>query len=81
MSNTKKTSTKMASTAAKVLTDPNSSKIKKRLAGSVLSQASPSKVTGQAMEADLSSIMKSSKYDDVTKALAASLLSQSDPER
>lgn len=39
MANKKQTSKKKASDAAKVLTDPNASKIQKELAGSVLSQS------------------------------------------
>ncbi|ABZ74901.1 conserved hypothetical protein [Shewanella halifaxensis HAW-EB4] len=79
--NSKRTTKQLASTAAKFLSDANSSKIKKHLSGSVLAQSRTTKQTGKKMESELSAILKSSKYDKDTKMLAASLLSQSNSSR
>ena len=46
MANNEKTSSKMASKAAKVLSNPNSSKLDKSLAGALLTQA-PDKKTNK----------------------------------
>lgn len=79
--NSKTTSKEMASTAAKILQDPNASKIQKEFAGSVLSQANPSHQTGAELESKASDALQSDKYNDVTKSLAASALSQSNKSR
>lgn len=81
MKNKKQTSKKMASKAAKKLTDPNSSKIQKELAGSVLAQYATGKETGAEMESKASEVLRSDKYNDETKGLAASLVSQSNKKR
>ena len=79
--NNKKTSKTVASKASKVLTDPNSSKTAKKLAGSALAQKGTSKQTGADMEDLASKVLKSSKYSDDTKELAGSVLSQSNKKR
>ena len=81
MKNTKTTSAKIASDAAKTLKDPNASAIAKQLAGSALSQANKSHQTGKEMEDMASKVLASKKYSDQTKELAASVLSQSVKER
>ncbi|EXU76743.1 hypothetical protein BG55_03685 [Erwinia mallotivora] len=79
--NTKKTSSTVASQAARVLKDPDSSAIQKSLAGSALSQSGTSNQTGGKMETTASKVLNSSKYSDQTKTLAASVLSQANKER
>jgi hypothetical protein len=81
MTNTKKTSSQIASLAAKTLKDPNSSKIAKELAGSALSQSSTSNQTGSEMEEKASMVLNSNKFSDDTKSLAASILSQANKNR
>ena len=81
MTNSKQSSSKLASQASTILSDKNASQIQKSLAGSVLSQAKTTHQTGAEMEAKASSVMKSDKYSTQTKSLAASVLSQSNKER
>jgi hypothetical protein len=81
MTNKKKTSKNVASLAAKILNDPNSSKIAKELAGSALSQVNRTNQTGSEMEDKASRVLKSNKYSEDTKSLAASVLSQSNKGR
>jgi hypothetical protein len=81
MSNNKKSaSPKLASLAAKILQDPNSSNIKKELAGSALSQSKKNNQTGAQTEDKAAKVLASEKCSE-TKALAASVLSQSNKER
>ena len=81
MANKKKTSSQIASLAAKTLKDTNASKIAKELAGSALSQAVRRNQTGSEMEDKASRVLQSNKYSDDTKSLAASVLSQSNKKR
>lgn len=81
MENKKVTSEKIASLAAQVLTDKDSSNTAKKLAGSALSQTNKGNETGSALEDLASNVLKSSKYNDTTKSLAASVLSQSNKKR
>lgn len=81
MRNSKKTSQKMASDAAKTLSNVKSSKIQKTLAASVLAQTNTDKQTGENMETIASNVLKSDKYNDTTKSLAASVLAQSNKDR
>ena len=81
MSNKKQTSHRIASTAAKVLNDPNASATAKKLAGSALSQANRHNETGKEMEKLASQVLQSDKYNNTTQQLAASVLSQSDKSR
>ncbi|OEE48830.1 hypothetical protein A1OS_23630 [Enterovibrio norvegicus] len=79
--NTKATSKKVAAQAAKTLSNPNTSQIAKKLAGSALSQSGHSRQTGSDMEGTASKVLTSSKYSRSTKTLAASVLSQSNKAR
>ena len=79
--NTKQTSSKVASVAAEVLNNPNSSKTAQKLAGSALSQSGSGNQTGAKMETLASTVLSSSKYNKTTKKLAATVLSQSNKER
>lgn len=79
--NKKKTGHSMASEAAKILNDPNSSEIQQKLAGSVLSQVNSGHQTGAKMEDIASKALSSSKYNKTTKSLAGSVLSQANKER
>jgi len=79
--NTKKTSSDLASVAAKTLHDPKASAIQKALAGSALSQAGSSNQTSGAMEHLASAALKNPKSAPLTKQLAASVLAQANKER
>ena len=79
--NTKRSSSKMASQAARILNNKSASSIQKSLSGGVLSQRSPSKQTGSLMEAKASKVLRSEKYSQTAKSLAASLVSQSNKNR
>lgn len=79
--NTKQTSSKVASLAAKTLSSDNSSAIAKSLAASLVSQAGTNKQTGAKLEGVASHVLKSDKYSSETKTLAASVVSQSNKER
>ncbi|WP_345972797.1 hypothetical protein [Sulfurimonas diazotrophicus] len=72
----KKTSKALASTAGKVMSNPNSSKTQRSLAASALSQTGNNKTTSESMETKASKVMQSNKYSKETKGLAASVLSQ-----
>ena len=80
MSNKKVSSKEMAKKAAQILNDDNASKIAKKLAGGVLSQANPDHQSSKEMEKIASDVMKSEKYSEGTKSLAASVLSQANKE-
>jgi hypothetical protein len=73
----KSTGGKIASTAARTLSNPNASQIQKSLAGSALAQAGASKVTSKAMESGALAALKSQSSSATTKTLAASVVSQS----
>ena len=75
--NNKKTSSYIASEAAKILTNESASKTAKSLAASALAQSGNKKQTGARMEDLASTVLSSSKYSDKTKSLAGSVLSQS----
>ncbi len=79
--NNKKTSSEVASQAAKTLSDKNASKTAKRLAASALAQSVNGKQTGAEMEDLASAVLNSTKYSNATKELAGSVLTQSSPER
>lgn len=79
--NRKKTSSSVASDAARTLRDPNASQIQKKLAGSALSQVQKNNQTGKQMEQIASDALSSPKYSELTKKLAGSILSQSDRKR
>lgn len=75
--NKKQTSHSVASIAASILSNENSSTIAKQLAASALSQTGSAKQTSSAMAETAAKVLDSSKYSAVTKTLAASILSQS----
>jgi hypothetical protein len=75
--NNKKTSKGIAKLSSKTLTNPNSSKIAKSLAGSALSQKSTNHQTSKEMESVASKALKSEKSSERTKSLAGSILGQS----
>lgn len=79
--NNKTSSQKMATKAAKILSNDTASRIQRSLAASVVAQASTGKQTGAEMEDVASRVLQSTKYSDETKSLAASVLSQSDRSR
>lgn len=79
--NTKKTSDKMATLAARTLTDPNASAIAKSLAASALAQSGTDKQTSADMEEKAGKALQSGHYSEKTKSLAASVLSQANKER
>jgi hypothetical protein len=81
MSNKKTTSPSIASLAAKVLADDQSSATAKKLAGSALSQVNKGNQTGSTMEDLAAKVLSSEKYSDETHKLAATVLSQSNKER
>ena len=73
----KHSSSEVASLAGSVLNDPNSSKVQRQLAGSVISQSRTERTTGSELESVASKVLQSEKYNDTTKTLAGSVLSQS----
>lgn len=79
--NTKKTSTSVASTAAKTLRNPKASKTAKSLAGSALSQVNPKHQTGAKMESKAAKATFGKGYSKNTRKLAGSVLSQSNKAR
>lgn len=78
--NTKRTSPKLASQAAKALQDDKTSKIGRQLAASALAQADKEKQTGPEMEAIASKVLRSNHYSDQNRSFAASLVSQSNKD-
>ncbi len=79
--NTKQTSKKVATIAARALHKESTSKIQKALAGSALSQVDPDKETGKRMEQLASQALRDERTSKDTKTLAAAVLSQSNKER
>lgn len=79
--NPKRSSAAVASLAAQVLQDDNSSGVQRRLAGSVLSQKNTGNQTGADLEDLASRVLQSEKYNDLTQTLAGSVLSQSNKAR
>lgn len=72
----KHSSSKLASLASKTLRNPNSSKIQKALAGSVLSQTGTEKITSNELESKAAKVLNSTHYANTTQSLAGSVLSQ-----
>ena len=79
--NSKKSSSNLASQAAKSLSSKGASVTQKSLAASVLSQRNSHKQTGAAMENKATQVLRSIKYSTQTKSFAASVLSQSNKSR
>ncbi len=80
-SNKKRTSSKVASLAARTLQNSASSKIARELAGSALSQTGNRSQTGSIMEDKAARVLKSKKYNSDTKKLAGSVLAQANKKR
>jgi hypothetical protein len=74
--NNKKTTSRIASLASRVLTSSQSSETAKKLAGSTLSQVSKQKESSTLLDHLAAEVLKSQKYNEVTKELAGSVLSQ-----
>lgn len=79
--NTKQTSKKVASIAAKILHSKDATDTEKKLAASALSQSSSNKQTGAELEDLASAVLHSPESSEDTKILAGSVLSQSNRER
>lgn len=79
--NTKQTSDKTASQAAKTLRDPSASARDKSIAASALSQHGTGKETGKAMERTAAAALASGKTSPAVRKLAASVTSQSNKKR
>ena len=79
--NKKVTSKPVASKAAEILKDPNSSQIARQLAGSALSQRSKGNQTSSEMEDKAAKVLASNKYSEDTRTMAATVLAQSNKER
>ena len=77
----KKTSIKVASTAAKTLRSNTASKRQKTLAASILAQSKTNKVTSERVERIASNALKSKSSAALTKELAGSAVSQSTVKR
>jgi hypothetical protein len=74
----KSTSSKMSTTAAKVLNDGRFGQAAKTLAGSVLSQTHDKSRTSSQVASLASEVLGSSQASKTAKSLAASALSQSE---
>ncbi|AHM73863.2 hypothetical protein [Yersinia hibernica] len=79
--NKKKTSASVATQAARILKDPNSSAIEKSLAGSALSQSSTDNQTGAHMEDVAAQVLANPESSEKTKTLAGSVLAQANKKR
>ena len=79
--NSKKTSKKVASEAAKTLRDPSASALQKSLAGSALSQVDEAKQTSGQMESKAGKALDNPRSAKKTKKLAGSVTSQSNKKR
>lgn len=81
MTNTNRTSPKVAKLASETLRDPAASAIAKSFAASALAQTNTRKQTSAEMEAKAGKALQSSKFSADTKTLAASVVSQSNKQR
>ncbi|MFJ3008306.1 hypothetical protein [Pseudomonas fluorescens] len=75
--NTKQTSSSIASLASAVLRDPTASETALELAGSALSQVSPDKQTSERMQELAGQILSEDGHSETVLSLAGSVLSQS----
>ncbi|HDS1736251.1 hypothetical protein [Pseudomonas sp. BP8] len=81
MTNTNRTSPKVAKLASETLRDPAASAIAKSFAASALAQAKTGKQTSAEMEAKAGKALQSTKFSADTKVLAASVVAQSNKQR
>lgn len=80
-SNTKQTSSRVASTAGRTLQSNNTSALQKSLAGSALRQAGNAAQTGARTETKASQALDNPKSAPLTRTLAGSVVSQSNRKR
>ena len=80
-SNTKQTSSHVASLAGKTLQSGSASALQRSLAGSALRQAGTSAQTGASMESRASGALDNARSSATTKTLAGSVVSQSNRKR
>lgn len=80
-SNSKHTSSRIASVAGKTLQSDSSSAVQKSLAGSALRQAGNSAQTGAKTEDKASRALDNPKSSPLTRSLAGSVVSQSNKRR
>jgi hypothetical protein len=79
--NSKQTSSRVASVAGKTLQAPSSSTTQRSLAGSALRQAGSSAQTGAKIEGKASRALDNPRSSPVTQTLAGSVVSQSNRKR
>lgn len=77
MANKKSTSSSVASTASRMLSNPNASVKSKSIAASALSQVNKGKQTSKTLETLASKMLDNPNSSTATKKIAASVLSQS----
>lgn len=80
-SNSKQTSTRVASVAGKTLQSSGANSLQKSLAGSALRQAGSTAQTGARTEDKASRALDNPKSAPVTQTLAGSVVSQSNRKR
>ncbi|KAB2904046.1 MAG: hypothetical protein F9K35_02715 [Burkholderiaceae bacterium] len=80
-SNTKQTSSQVASLAGKTLQSTGASAVQRALAGSALRQSGTAAQTGAKMEAKASGALDNPRSSSTTKTLAGSVVSQSNRKR
>lgn len=80
-SNTKQTSSGVASLAGKTLQSGSASSLQRSLAGSVLRQSGSAAQTGAKLEGRASAALDNSRSSATTKTLAGSAVSQSNRSR
>lgn len=80
-SNTKQTSTGVASLAGKTLQSGSASALQRSLAGSALRQSGSPAQTGARMEGKASGALENAHSTTTTKTLAGSVVSQSNRSR
>jgi len=80
-SNTKQTSSQVASLAGKTLQNTGASTVQRSLAGSALRQFGTPAQTGAKMEAKASGALDNPRSSTTTKTLAGSVVSQSTRKR
>lgn len=80
-SNTKQTSSRVASLAGSTLQNDSASAIQRSLAGSALRQAGTPAQTGARMETRAAGALDNSRSSATTRTLAGSVVSQSNRQR
>jgi hypothetical protein len=80
-SNTKQTSSRVASLAGKTLQSGSASALQRSLAGSALRQAGTPAQTGARTEGKASGALENARSSSTTRTLAGSVVSQSNHKR